>query len=218
MHAERIVGLLARWLPPDLQCRLCRATPICSCPESVMQATVLLHGAALNQDGRSSSLTAPSGPAQQSLIRSALQSAHMLPSRVRALISVHACVCSRQVACTVLSSFSWVRQLLGRLRSCKPDDGARLMPDLCPCRCTACTCMGRERRWATQSRWAQWQQSCCPKTAPAMRPCSWLPTRPLLGTLRLLQAWSGWHAPRWRSRMPALPPSSTSGLPSCLRT
>lgn len=48
----------------------------------LVQAVVLMHGAALNQDGRSSSLTAPSGPAQQSLIRSALHTAHMPPSRV----------------------------------------------------------------------------------------------------------------------------------------
>ena len=70
---------------------------ICNCPESVMQATVLLHGAALNQDGRSSSLTAPSGPAQQSLIRSALQSAHMPPSRVSApnSLCIHVCVAGR---------------------------------------------------------------------------------------------------------------------------
>ncbi|BDA51454.1 probable phthiocerol synthesis polyketide synthase type I PpsA at C-terminar half [Coccomyxa sp. Obi] len=48
-------------------------------------AAVVLHGCALNQDGRSSSLTAPNGPAQQSLIRSALQAAHMPPSKVNAL-------------------------------------------------------------------------------------------------------------------------------------
>ena len=47
-----------------------------------MQVAVLLHGAALNQDGRSSSLTAPNGPAQQALIRAALQTAHMPPSKV----------------------------------------------------------------------------------------------------------------------------------------
>ena len=48
----------------------------------LLQAAVLLHGASLNQDGRSSSLTAPSGPAQQSLIRNGLQASHMPPSRV----------------------------------------------------------------------------------------------------------------------------------------
>ena len=42
----------------------------------------LLHGAALNQDGRSSSLTAPSGRAQQALLRSALAAANMAPSMV----------------------------------------------------------------------------------------------------------------------------------------
>jgi acyl transferase domain-containing protein len=48
------------------------------------QAAVLMHGAALNQDGRSSSLTAPNGPAQQALIRAALQTAHMPPAMVHA--------------------------------------------------------------------------------------------------------------------------------------
>lgn len=52
------------------------------------QAAVLLHGAALNQDGRSSSLTAPNGPAQQALIRSALQTAHMPPSKVHPSLSI----------------------------------------------------------------------------------------------------------------------------------
>ena len=42
----------------------------------------LLHGAALNQDGRSSSLTAPSGRAQQALLRSVLATANMAPSMV----------------------------------------------------------------------------------------------------------------------------------------
>ena len=46
------------------------------------QAAVVLHGCALNQDGRSSSLTAPNGPAQQVLIRTALQASHMPPSKV----------------------------------------------------------------------------------------------------------------------------------------
>ena len=34
----------------------------------------LVHGSCVNQDGRSSSLTAPNGPAQQAVIRTALQS------------------------------------------------------------------------------------------------------------------------------------------------
>ena len=42
----------------------------------------LLHGAALNQDGRSSSLTAPSGQAQQALLRIALAAANMAPATV----------------------------------------------------------------------------------------------------------------------------------------
>ncbi len=45
-------------------------------------------GAAVNQDGRSSSLTAPNGPAQQDVIRQALADARMPPAAVAAL-SMH---------------------------------------------------------------------------------------------------------------------------------
>ena len=44
---------------------------------------VLVLGAAVNQDGRSSSLTAPSGPAQQALLKAALSVAHVPPSKVQ---------------------------------------------------------------------------------------------------------------------------------------
>lgn len=47
------------------------------------QPHVLLLGTAVNQDGRSSSLTAPSGPAQQALVKAALHSAHLPAHRVR---------------------------------------------------------------------------------------------------------------------------------------
>ena len=53
--------------------------------ESIPHALIL--GAAVNQDGRSSSLTAPNGPAQQALIRSAIESAQLPPSKVFALSS-----------------------------------------------------------------------------------------------------------------------------------
>ncbi|PNH02167.1 Erythronolide synthase, modules 3 and 4, partial [Tetrabaena socialis] len=45
----------------------------------------VLLGAAVNQDGRSSSLTAPNGPAQQALIRSVLTAADVAPAAVAAL-------------------------------------------------------------------------------------------------------------------------------------
>ena len=45
-------------------------------------SAVALLAAVVNQDGRSSSLTAPNGPAQQALIKSALQAAHAAPSHV----------------------------------------------------------------------------------------------------------------------------------------
>lgn len=43
----------------------------------------LVLGAAINQDGRSSSLTAPNGPAQQALMRAALLNAHLPAGKVR---------------------------------------------------------------------------------------------------------------------------------------
>ena len=48
-------------------------------------AAVLLLGTAVNQDGRSSSLTAPNGPAQQGVIRGALQAASLLPGHILGL-------------------------------------------------------------------------------------------------------------------------------------
>lgn len=46
---------------------------------------ILILGAAVNQDGRSSSLTAPNGPAQQALIKTALSTAHLPAGKVRIL-------------------------------------------------------------------------------------------------------------------------------------
>ena len=42
-------------------------------------------GAAMNQDGRSSSLTAPNGPAQQEVLRAALTDAGLTPADITAL-------------------------------------------------------------------------------------------------------------------------------------
>ena len=53
-----------------------------------MGVAVLLLGAAVNQDGRSSSLTAPNGPSQQALFRAAAASASLPASRVN-LLSMH---------------------------------------------------------------------------------------------------------------------------------
>jgi 3-oxoacyl-(acyl-carrier-protein) synthase/acyl carrier protein len=44
--------------------------------------TLVLLAAAVNQDGKSSSLTAPNGPAQQKLIKAALQAAHLAAAEV----------------------------------------------------------------------------------------------------------------------------------------
>ena len=48
----------------------------------------LLSGTAVNQDGRSSSLTAPNGPAQQVVIRAALADGGLSPAAMTAL-SMH---------------------------------------------------------------------------------------------------------------------------------
>ena len=45
----------------------------------------MILAAAVNQDGRSSSLTAPNGPAQQALIRTALHGAHVAAGKVNML-------------------------------------------------------------------------------------------------------------------------------------
>lgn len=63
----------------------------CNCLVAAFQQRCLVHGlagSAYNQDGRSSSLTAPNGPAQTLLIRTALEAAGALPSLV-GFISVH---------------------------------------------------------------------------------------------------------------------------------
>lgn len=48
-------------------------------------ATCLLHGSAVGQDGASSSLTAPNGPAQQDVVRNALASASSCPTDIYCL-------------------------------------------------------------------------------------------------------------------------------------
>src|SRR6185295_11138256 len=42
----------------------------------------LLRGTAINQDGRSSGITAPNGPAQEALIRETLERSGLLPSDI----------------------------------------------------------------------------------------------------------------------------------------
>lgn len=52
---------------------------------SLADNTVVLLAVAVNQDGKSSSLTAPNGPAQQTLVKSALRAAHITSSEVFSL-------------------------------------------------------------------------------------------------------------------------------------
>lgn len=60
---------------------LLAAAPVINDGEDV----VILAGAAVNQDGRSSSLTAPNGPSQQEVIRVALRSGGAVPAQVAGL-------------------------------------------------------------------------------------------------------------------------------------
>ena len=55
--------------------------------ESTLLSTrnLVLRGTFVNQDGRSSSLTAPNGPAQQDVIRGALEAAGLLPRHISSL-------------------------------------------------------------------------------------------------------------------------------------
>ena len=55
--------------------------------ESTLLSTssLVLRGTFVNQDGRSSSLTAPNGPAQQGVIRGALEAAGLLPGHISSL-------------------------------------------------------------------------------------------------------------------------------------
>lgn len=74
---------------------------------------VLVRGSAINQDGRSSSLTAPNGPAQQEVIRAATLSAGAEPAAVGGL-SMHGTgelLCSWRLSVTFQRTSS---QLLSR--------------------------------------------------------------------------------------------------------
>jgi acyl transferase domain-containing protein len=62
-------------------------------------ALAILGGSAINQDGRSSSLTAPNGPAQQEVIRAALASAGEAPASAAAPPGVHPLVPGPSTAC-----------------------------------------------------------------------------------------------------------------------
>lgn len=64
---------------------LLRLLPKSSTPTPVTAAFAVLLSTAVNQDGRSSSLTAPNGPAQQEVIKSALISANSSPSAIAAI-------------------------------------------------------------------------------------------------------------------------------------
>ena len=51
-------------------------------PAEATSGSVVLCGTFVNQDGRSSSLTAPNGPAQQGVIRGALNAACLPPGSI----------------------------------------------------------------------------------------------------------------------------------------
>jgi acyl transferase domain-containing protein len=55
---------------------------------AMQQPEAIILGSAINQDGRSSSLTAPNGPAQQEVLRAALTDAELAPTAAH-LLSLH---------------------------------------------------------------------------------------------------------------------------------
>ncbi len=62
--------------------------PVSSSPAAKEAPRAIILGAAVNQDGRSSALTAPSGPAQQEVIRAALRDAK-LPATALTALQMH---------------------------------------------------------------------------------------------------------------------------------
>ena len=66
----------------------CRAAAGVAAAPGAEGPHLILSGAAINQDGRSSSLTAPNGPAQTALIRDALANASQQPHKVTKLTLV----------------------------------------------------------------------------------------------------------------------------------
>ena len=62
--------------------------PAAEVPGGLLQGLALLAGSAMNQDGRSSSLTAPHGPSQQVFIRQALQDGGVAGAEV-AVVQMH---------------------------------------------------------------------------------------------------------------------------------
>ena len=84
-RAEAAVMLLLQATPAGL------GTDDLSPVESIEGGVSLLvvRGSGVNQDGRSSALTAPNGPAQQSVIRAALQIGGLAVSGVTALQVKH---------------------------------------------------------------------------------------------------------------------------------
>lgn len=72
---------------------------------TVKVPNVLLRGSAINQDGRSSSLTAPNGPAQQAVVRAALSGASVLPGNMHHLQSACLLILSTAVVASVSSVY-----------------------------------------------------------------------------------------------------------------
>ena len=67
------------WLDPMRRAETCIINYLCRAADGEAGPnSVLLAGSFVNQDGRSSSLTAPNGPAQQQVIRAALSAADIL--------------------------------------------------------------------------------------------------------------------------------------------
>lgn len=136
----------------------------------------VVRGTAVNQDGRSSSLTAPNGPAQQEVVRAALALGQVPPAAVAGL-QMHGTGGPCFLSCNNWLASSISGHACNAHKRC---EAAKFTSPLPPC---ACSPLLQAHPWATPSKWAPRAQSWLSPAPPLQPPwCSWLPS-PGLGTL-----------------------------------